>query len=98
LRWDELEDDWEFQAFNHAATPVLTTYKISRTFTATIGGATQSIVNHNLGTRNIIVQLFDTSSYETVYAEVTRDTTNRILVDFAVAPTANDVTVLITTV
>lgn len=98
LRWDEADDDWEFEAFNHAGTPALTTYKISRSVTSTIGGATQSVITHNLGTRDVLVQLYDASSYETVYADVTRNTINQVTIDFATAPATNDVRVLITTI
>jgi len=98
LNWDESDDDWEFTAYNHASTPALTTYKIPRTHKATVGGTAPWVVDHNLGTRDVIVQCYDTSSYETVYADVVRTTTNRITLTFASAPAAGDVTVLVSTV
>lgn len=51
-------------------------------------------VTHNFGTRNVIVQLYDATTYETVYADVERTTTNAIDVTFASTPT-NSVVVLI---
>ena len=39
--------------------------------------------------------MYDTSSYETVYADVTRTSTSAITVDFASAPSAGDVTCLV---
>ena len=63
------------------------------TFAATL--STTGAVTHNLSTRDIIVQLFDTVSYETVFADVDRNTTNQITVTFSATPT-NDVRVLIT--
>nr|BAR36754.1 hypothetical protein [uncultured Mediterranean phage uvMED] len=71
-----------------------------RTFTTTIGnGSLTSIaVTHNLGTRNVIVQMYDSSSYETVYAEVVRNSTSQVTIDFNSAPASNDVTVLISLV
>jgi len=103
LRWDELADDWEYTAFDHAGTPALQTYKIARTFSTTIGdgSAVSYTVTHNLGQKEVLVQLFDSSSGETVFAEVTRAVTspfNTVQLDFAVAPASNDVTVLISTV
>lgn len=98
LNWDESDDDWEFTAYNHASTPALTTYKIPRTHKATVGGTAPWVVDHNLGTRDVIVQLYDTSTYETVYADVVRTSTNRITLTFASAPAAGDVTVLVSTV
>jgi len=97
LNWDEADDDWEFTAYNHAGTPALTTYKIPRTYSTTVGGSTSIAVNHYLGTRNVMVQLFDTSSYETVYADVVRTNTNTVTLTFASAPSAGDITVLIST-
>ena len=71
-----------------------------RTYTETIGnGSLTSIpVTHNLGTRNVIVQMYDSSSYETVYAEVVRNSTSQVTIDFNSAPASNDVTVLISLV
>ena len=100
LRWDETDDDWEFTAFNHAGTPALTTYKIPTTYKTTIGdgSATAIAVSHMLGSRDVIVQLYDTSSYETVLADVVRTDTNRITITFGAAPASGDVTVLVSKV
>ena len=99
LNWNETDDDWEFSAYNHAATPVLTTYKISRTFGTAVGNGTLTTipVTHNLGTRQVIVQLYDTNSYETVYADVVRTDDNTVTLTFASAPATGDITVLIST-
>ena len=72
----------------------------AREHTETIGdGAATSIdVTHNLGTRNVMVQMFDSSTYENVYAEVARTSTSAINIRFNTAPATNDVTVLITKV
>jgi hypothetical protein len=100
LRWSEGDDDWEFTAFNHAGTPALTTYKIPTTYKTTIGdgSATAIAVSHMLGSRDVIVQLYDTSSYETVLADVVRTDTNRITITFGAAPASGDVTVLVSKV
>ena len=97
LQWNETDDDWEFQAYNHAGTPVLTTYKIPTTFTATIGdgSATSIAVAHNLGSKNVIVQLFHIDTDETVYADVVRTNTNTVTVSFTAAPAASKIQVLI---
>lgn len=53
-------------------------------------------VTHNLGTRDIIVQVVErVSPYETVQADVARATTNTITVDFASAPGNTNYKVLI---
>ena len=67
------------------------------TFAATLSAT--GTVTHNLGTRDIIVQLYELNTtsgiYETVFADVDRNTTNQITVTFSATPT-NDVRVLIT--
>ena len=100
LQWNETDDDWEFQAYNHASTPALTTYKIPTTFAATIGdnSATSIAVAHNLGSKNVIVQLFHVDTDETVYADVVRTNTNTVTVSFSNAPAASKIQVLISKV
>lgn len=95
LNWDEADDDWEFEAYNNESTPVKKKYKIPTSYKATIGGSTSITVDHYLGTRDVIVQLYDSSSYETVYADVIRTNNDTVTVEFAQAPSAGDVTILI---
>jgi hypothetical protein len=101
LVWMEDSDDWEFEAYNHAGTPVKKKYKIPTSYKATIGdtsasaGSYSEAITHNLGTKHVIVQCYDTSTFETVYADVVRTSDNVVTLTFASAPTDNDVTVLI---
>ena len=72
----------------------------ARSFTATIGdGSDDDItIQHDLGTRNVIVQMYDASSYETVIAEVVRTDANNITINTNDSPStiaSNDVIVLI---
>jgi hypothetical protein len=71
------------------ATPAATSYATTITVTST--------VTHNLGTLDVNVQLYDTVTSETIYADVTRPSTNTVTVTFATAPT-NSVRVLVTKV
>ena len=66
-------------------------------FSASIGDGsnTSYTVNHALGSRDVIVQLFDNSSYDTVIADVVRTDTNNVTISFTVAPSTNDIRVLI---
>ena len=64
-------------------------------YAASIGGATSVNVDHNLGTTDVIVQLFLNSTGETILADVTRTTSNRVVVAFAVDPGASAVRVLV---
>jgi hypothetical protein len=61
------------------------------TLTATSGAQT---VTHNLGTTDVIVQLFDTSTGETLFADITRTSTSVVTVTFVTAP-ANTVRALV---
>ena len=69
-------------------------------YTESIGNglATSYVVTHNLGTRDVMVQLYDNSSYDTVYAGVERNSTNQVTITFTTAPSTNDIRVLITKV
>ena len=94
LRWNETDDDWELTSDG------TNYYNISTggdSYKASIGdGSTLSYtVNHNLGSRDVLVELYDASSYETVIADITRTDTNNVTVAFTNAPTLNDIRVLI---
>jgi hypothetical protein len=81
-----------------STTRVLTPSNLSDIkYIATIGdgSATSYTVTHGLGSRRVMVQMYDSSTYETVYAQVVRTTTTAITVDFNNAPSANDVTVMV---
>ena len=67
----------------------------NRTYTAEIGGATSVSITHGLGTRAVMVQMFDTSSFETVYAQVVRTSATVVTVGFNSAPSSNGVTIMI---
>ena len=62
------------------------------THAATISA--NATVTHNLGTKDVIVQLYDTVTFDTVYADIDRATTNTVGVSFGATPT-NSIRVLI---
>ena len=68
-----------------------------RRFKASIGDGTNVAytVAHNLGTTDVVVQLFDVSSGETVYADVVRSSVNEVEITFGAAPATNDIRVLV---
>ena len=51
-------------------------------------------ITHSLNTRDVIVQLYDTVTYETVYADVDRISTTQATITFAATPT-NSIRVLV---
>jgi hypothetical protein len=55
----------------------------------------QYVINHGLGTRDVIVQLYDNGTYETVYVDTERSSTNDVTLTFASAPPSNAYRVLI---
>ena len=79
-------------------TAVSTCIAANEQYAANIGGAASIAVNHGLNTRDVIVQLYDNSTYDTVYADVTRNTVGQVTVDFTTAPAANAIRILITKV
>ena len=91
----ERATDTEALAGSDTSRYVTPKHLANRTYTAEIGGATSITVTHNLGTRAVMVQMYDTSSFETIYAQVTRTSTSAVRVDFNSAPASADVTILI---
>lgn len=52
-------------------------------------------VNHNLNSKDIIIELYEIATGQTVYTDVTRVDENNIVLEFAEAPTTNQFRVLI---
>lgn len=49
-------------------------------YSETFSGSTQFNVDHNLGSRDVTVQVYDVTTYETVEVDVERPTVNRVVV------------------
>lgn len=60
------------------------------------GASTSFTVTHNFGTRAVIVQVFDSSTFDTVIADVVRTTTDSVTVYFSSAPASGAFTVVVT--
>lgn len=75
------------------ATVTNTETNSANTYAETIAD-TDLTIDHDLNTRDIIVQLYDTFTYETVYADIDRITVDRLGVTFAATPT-NSIRVLV---
>lgn len=105
LLWNEATDKWQIETattvFQNIATEDYVATQIgNNSYAVSIGDGTNTsyTVTHNLNTRDVIVQLVDNSSYDTVYADVERTTVDTLTVSFSVAPTTNDIRVLVTKV
>lgn len=60
------------------------------------GSATSFAIVHNFNTRAVLVEVYDTNSYDTVIADVVRTDANTVTVSFSVAPSSGAYTVVIT--
>lgn len=67
----------------------LVTDSFTKKATANIGNGTNTsfAVSHNLGTRDVQVQIYDNATYDTVECDVVRTDANTVTVSFTVAPT-----------
>jgi len=59
------------------------------------GEAIVFAITHNLNSRDVMVQLYDNATYETIYTDVTRTSVNVVTISFATAPSSNAYRVLI---
>ena len=79
-------------------TVAIDTTVVARKFAANVGdgSATSYTVTHNLGTRDVIVTVYDNSSpYAEVITDVAHTTTNTVTIAFSVAPTSNQYRVVV---
>ena len=67
----------------------LVTDSFTKKATASVGNGTNTsfAVSHNLGTRDVQVQVYDNATYDTVECDVVRTDANTVTVSFTVAPT-----------
>jgi hypothetical protein len=91
LLWNETADKWQIGLVGS------TLHDIARKFTGTIGNGTltQIPVTHNLKTREVTVQVYDTNTYDTVECDVVRTSVDIVTLGFTVAPAAGAYTVVI---
>jgi hypothetical protein len=91
LRWAETPDQWQLtnDGTNYHA--------ITRKFTATVGDGslTQIPVTHNLGSREVVVNVYDSATYDTIECDVVRTSTTVVTLGFTVAPASGAYTVVI---
>lgn len=75
----------------------LTTDGYTKKVSATVGNGTNTsfAIAHNLGTRDVVVNVYDNSAYDTVEVDVVRTDTNTVTVTFTVAPATDAYRVVI---
>jgi len=60
------------------------------------GSATSYVITHNLGTRDVVIQIYDASSYDTIIADTIRTSTSTATITFSTAPSSNAYVAVIT--
>ena len=89
--WNETSDQWTLtnDGTNYHA--------ITRKYVSVIGdGSLTSIpVTHNLGTKDVTVEVYDVSTDQTVEADITRTSTSVVTIGFATAPASGAYKVVI---
>lgn len=92
LVWNETDDKWQIET-----DPVNSTYENiateqyidSRNYTATITGdasTTSFPITHGANSRNVIVQVYDADTYDTVFVDTVRTNTTTVTCSFGTAP------------
>jgi hypothetical protein len=85
-------------------TRIVTPLKLATFFDAVVGGYAANVgngtnlsfvVTHSLNTLDVVIQLFENSTGDTVYTDVARTTVNTVTVTFATAPTTNQFRIVI---
>lgn len=68
-----------------------------KTYSTDIGNGTNTsfTISHGLVNKNVIVQIYDNTTGDTVYADVSRISNTQIKIDFSKAPTSNQFRVLV---
>lgn len=69
----------------------LTTDGYTRKYSTSVGNAaaTSFAVTHNFNTRDVVVNVYDNATYDTVEVDVVRTDVNTVTVSFTVAPASN---------
>lgn len=82
-------DDENYKASVGSLSSAVSSYN---SYATTISGS--GAVSHGLATLDVMVQLYDTVTYDTIYADVVRNSTSQVTITFASTPT-NPIRVLV---
>jgi len=91
LLWNETDDQWTLtnDGTNY--------HEITRKYKATLStSATTYTVTHNLGTKDVVVQIYEVASpYAQIETDVEHTSTSAVTIKFAVAPSAGEYRVVV---
>jgi hypothetical protein len=91
LLWDEDTDRWQVGLVSGNY------HDIARKYVTVVGDGTALTyaITHNLGTREVSVQVYDAATYDTVETDVTRNSTSQVTIGFTAAPASGAYKVVI---
>ncbi len=91
LLWDEETDKWQLGLVGGSY------HDIARKYVAVIGdgAALTYAITHNLGTKEVTVQVYDSLTFDTVETDVVRNTDNQVTIGFTAAPASGAYKVVI---
>lgn len=91
ILWNENKDEWTLTNNGTNYHP------ITRKYAAAFGDgtSTQIVQTHNLGVREVSVQVYDSTTFDTVECDVVRNSINAVTLGFTVAPASGAYTVVI---
>jgi hypothetical protein len=91
LLWDEDTDRWQVGLVSGNY------HDIARKYVTTVGDGTALTyaITHNLGTREVSVQVYDAATYDTVETDVVRNSTSQVTIGFTAAPASGAYKVVI---
>ena len=101
LIWNEAVDKWQIEtspgsseniATENYVTAAVVTSNASNTYATTVNDT--ATITHNLGTKDVIIQLYDTVTNDTVIADVVRTSTSQATITFSTTPD-NSIRVLV---
>lgn len=91
ILWNETDNQWTLtnDGTNYGA--------VTRKVAASVGNGTNLSfgLEHNFGTRDVVVNVYDNATYDTVEVDVVRTDEDTVTVSFAVAPSSNAYRVVI---
>jgi hypothetical protein len=97
--WNEAADKWQATEDGITFHNILTTVNAG-SYVQNVGDGvnTSFALSHGLNSRDVRVEMFDNSTYETIYSDVVRTSATQVTVSFTSPPAANSIRVLISKV
>ena len=98
LVWNETTDKWQIEVAPGTSQNIATEDYVGTTISANSYAETitdTATITHNLGTNDVMIQLYDTVTNENVFSDIVRASVNTATITFASTPT-NAIRVLVT--